>query len=118
MHAFDLFVLSSRAEPFGLVLLEAMAARRPVVATRAGGAPEIVQPGLTGELVPAGDSRALADAVIALLGDPDRARRYGAAGRRRAAEVFPVERMLTVTEQLYGQLLERAPLVASWRAAC
>jgi glycosyltransferase involved in cell wall biosynthesis len=101
MHAFDLFVLSSRAEPFGLVLLEAMAARKPVVTTRVGGVPEIVVPGETGDLVPAEDGLALADGMLALLADRERAHSYGEAGRRRVEEVFPIERMLTATERVY-----------------
>lgn len=105
MHSFDAFALSSRAEPFGLVLLEAMAARKPVVATGVGGVPEVVIPGQTGDLVPAGDRLALADALLALLAEPDRARCYGEAGRRRVEQVFPLERMLAATERLYRRPL-------------
>ena len=67
INAADLFVLPSRAEPFGLVLLEAMALGKPVVSTAAGGPLEIVQNGKTGLLVPPGDSAALADAIAQLL---------------------------------------------------
>jgi glycosyltransferase involved in cell wall biosynthesis len=101
MHAFDLFVLSSRAEPFGLVLLEAMAARRAVLATCVGGVPEVVVPGETGDLVAPEDSLALAEGILALLADTERAHWYGENGRRRVEENFPIERMLTATEQLY-----------------
>jgi glycosyltransferase involved in cell wall biosynthesis len=101
MHAFDLFALSSRSEPFGLVLLEAMAARRAIVATNAGGAPEVVVGGQTGTLVPSGDTNAMADALLILLRDRERAAAYGQAGRRRVEDVFPIDRMLTETEAVY-----------------
>ena len=101
MHAFDLFALSSRSEPFGLVLLEAMAARKAIVATDAGGAPEVVVNGETGALVPSGDSAAMAAALLSLLADRDRAHTYGQAGRTRVERVFPIERMLSETEAIY-----------------
>jgi glycosyltransferase involved in cell wall biosynthesis len=101
MQAVDLFALSSWSEPFGLVLLEAMAARRPVVATHAGGVPEVVTDGRTGTLVPPGDPRALANALLALLADRERADAYGRAGRERVASRFTLERMLDETEALY-----------------
>lgn len=107
MHAVRVFVLPSRAEPFGMVLLEAMAARTPVVATAVGGVPEVVLDRQTGHLVPPADARRLADAVIALLGSSDRARSYGEAGRQRVERVFPLERMLAATERLYRQALAR-----------
>jgi glycosyltransferase involved in cell wall biosynthesis len=101
MHAVELFALSSWSEPFGLVLLEAMAARRPVVATNAGGAPEVVVDGQTGTLVAPGDAAGMADALVALLADRDRALVYGAAGRARVEAVFPLRRMLDETEAIY-----------------
>jgi len=110
MRALEVFVLSSRAEPFGLVLLEAMAARKPVLATNVGGVPEVVVPGETGQLVQAGDSLAMSAGLLALLADPDRARRYGEAGRRRVEQVFTLERMLAATEHLYNGHLQRARL--------
>jgi glycosyltransferase involved in cell wall biosynthesis len=101
MHALDLFALSSWSEPFGLVLLEAMAARRPIVATNAGGAPEVVIGSETGTLVPPGDALAIGDALLTLLADQDRARAYGEAGRARVEREFPLERMLDETEAVY-----------------
>jgi glycosyltransferase involved in cell wall biosynthesis len=101
MHAFDLFALSSRSEPFGLVLLEAMAARQAIVATNAGGAPEVVVGGQTGTLVPSGDATAMADALLALLRDRERAEAYGWAGRQRVEDLFAMERMLAETEAVY-----------------
>lgn len=107
MHVMDVFVLPSRAEPFGLVLLEAMAARKPVIATAVGGVPEVVLDQQTGDLLPPSDAPRLADAVVALLRHAQRAQSYGEAGRQRAERVFPLERMLAATERLYRQALTR-----------
>ena len=81
MGALDVLVLPSRAEPFGTVLAEAMNAGTPVVATRVGGLPEVVEDGVTGRLVAPGDPEALAGAVLEVLG---RREEMGAAGRERA----------------------------------
>lgn len=91
--AADVFVLPSLAEPFGLVLLEAMALGRPVVATRVGGPLEIVVDGETGFLVPPSSPEALADALQALLADPALARRLGENGRVRYEGQFTVAKM-------------------------
>jgi glycosyltransferase involved in cell wall biosynthesis len=80
------------AEPYGLVPLEAMSARRPVVASRCGGIPETVVDGVTGHLVPPEDHEALAGKVADILTDPDAARALGDAGRRHVAERFDLER--------------------------
>jgi glycosyltransferase involved in cell wall biosynthesis len=92
--AFDVCVVPSlRQESFGLLALDAMRAGRPVVATRVGGLPEVVDDGVTGLLVPPGDPAALAAALERLLADPGLARGLGEAGRRRAAERFDAARM-------------------------
>jgi glycosyltransferase involved in cell wall biosynthesis len=88
LAASDVFVLPSRIEGLPLTVLEAMAAGKPVVATRVGGTPEAVVDGETGLLVPPGDIDALAHALDALLGDPVGARVLGEAGRRRAERTF------------------------------
>jgi glycosyltransferase involved in cell wall biosynthesis len=76
------------AEPYGLVPLEAMSARRPVVASRCGGIPETVVDGVTGWLVDPGDAEVFADRVASLIADPKHARLMGEAGRRRVTEHF------------------------------
>ncbi len=101
----DLFVLPSLGEHFGRVLIEAMAMGRAVVATDAGGVPEVVLDGETGLLVPPAQSRALAEAVLALLRDPARARRLGEAGRLRAEAEFSLARHVETVEALYKELL-------------
>lgn len=84
----SIFALPTRREAFGLSFVEAMAFELPVVATRIEAIPEIVADGETGLLVPPGDPAALAAALHALLADPPRARRMGAAGRARVAARF------------------------------
>ncbi|MBT4979617.1 MAG: glycosyltransferase [Gemmatimonadetes bacterium] len=105
--AFDIAVLTSENEAFGRVLIEAMAADKPVVATEFGGALEIVVPGQTGLLVPIGDARATADAVGSLLADSDRARALGVAGRERARAKFSIEAHVAQVEALYVEMLKR-----------
>ncbi|MFQ5669636.1 MAG: glycosyltransferase [Acidobacteriota bacterium] len=84
----DLAVLPSRSEGFGLVLVEAMAAGRPVVASRTGGIPEVVQDSPGGVLVPPGDSRALARALADLAGAPETLGAMGRAAREHVRERF------------------------------
>jgi glycosyltransferase involved in cell wall biosynthesis len=82
------------AEPFGRVLVEAMLAGRPVVATRAGGVPEVVTDGETGVLVPPGDARALTEALDALRRDPARVAQLAGRGATHARRAFSREAML------------------------
>jgi L-malate glycosyltransferase len=102
---FDVFVLSSVWEGMSNGLLEAMAAGRPVVATRVGGNPEVIVDGESGLLVPPRDPQALADAVLRLLRDPELARRMGAAASRRVEAEFTLPRMVHRLECLYDELL-------------
>jgi glycosyltransferase involved in cell wall biosynthesis len=106
MHAMDVFAMPSIWEGFGLVLLEAMAAGRPIVASRVATIPEVVLDGETGLLVPAGDPLALADALARLAADPDLASQFGEAGRERVRRQFSIEKMVGDTELLYRELLE------------
>ena len=101
----DVFVHTSRWEGFGIVLLEAMLAGLPVVATRVSAVPEVVADGDTGVLLEPGDVDGLAAALQALLTDRERARALGEAGRRRAREEFSVARMAERTQAVYDDVL-------------
>jgi len=101
----DMFVLASRWEGMPNVVLEAMAARRPVVATAVGGIPELVVPSETGLLVEPGDATGLSEAMAGVLADPERSREMGEAGRRRAEDEFSLGRMVGRYEELYERLL-------------
>lgn len=103
LRAADVLVHPARWEGFGLVLLEAMLAELPVVATQVSAIPEIVADGETGFLVPPGDATALADAVSRVLADDTLAERLGRAGRRRAEDRFGVERMARETAAVYAE---------------
>lgn len=103
----DVFCLCSLWESFGFVLVEAMAMKRPVVATRVGGIPEVVEDGQTGFLVSPEDPDALAEKVHKLLRDPALALRFGEAGRKRVEEHFSVGRMVAKYETLFSGLAGR-----------
>jgi glycosyltransferase involved in cell wall biosynthesis len=114
--AFDVFVLSSITEGLGTSLLDAMACGKPVVATAAGGIPEVVADGETGILVAPRDDRALAAAIVRLLRDPAVRARMGQAGLARVRQRFSAGRMVHETMLVYQRLLAghpRAPLVSS-----
>ena len=98
---FDLFVSPSRSEPFGLSIVEAMAAGVPVIATASEGACEVIDDQQTGRLVPIGDAEALADAISGLLADSELRERLSAEAQRRVRERFSLERMLDATEEVY-----------------
>ena len=104
IKGFDLFVMSSVTEGLGTSLLDAMACARPIVATRAGGIPEIVEDDITGLVVPPRDSRALAGAIVRALQDEALRKRLAAAGFQRVRERFTVERMVAETAAVYATL--------------
>jgi glycosyltransferase involved in cell wall biosynthesis len=104
MNEASLVLMPSREESFGLVALEAGIMGRPVVATAVGGLPEVVRNGVTGWTVPHDDAEALAAAAVQCISDPDRARRYGQAARRRALETFSLERYVNQYDALYRHL--------------
>jgi sugar transferase (PEP-CTERM/EpsH1 system associated) len=101
----DAFVLPSLYEGLPLSVLEAMAAGVPVVVTRVGGNPGIVDDGRNGLLVPAGDAPALAEAMGRIVDDAKLARTLGEEGRRRVAERHDIERVAERTYRLFGDLL-------------
>jgi len=107
MKRFDVFCLPSLSEGLSSAILAAMATRLPVVATDVGGIPELVDSGVTGYLVPPGDSVALAQALRHLFDDPQLGRRMGEAGRNKVERQFTIERKLEETERVYLELLER-----------
>src|SRR5262249_47460102 len=102
-----LFVQSSLSEGISLTLLEAMAAGVPIVATRVGGTPEVVDHGVTGLLVPPGHPAALAAAMLTVLNDRSLAQRMGAAARARAERYFSVRHMTASYEALYEAAVAR-----------
>lgn len=106
LEAMDLFLISSEHEGLPLALLEAMAMRLPVVATAVGGIPEVVEPGVSGMLVPFGDPAALAAAAAELLADPARRAALGEAARWRVEERFSIERMARELEAIYTQVAD------------
>jgi len=101
----SIFVMPSYYETFGISAMEAMAFGLPVVATRAGGLSEVVEDGVTGFLVPPGDSQAVAEAIIRLLRDQNLRRRMGEAGRKRVLDEFTVDRVLVQTLNVYDAIL-------------
>jgi glycosyltransferase involved in cell wall biosynthesis len=101
LRCIDVFVLPSEAEGFGRVILEAMAAGQPVVASRVGGIPEIVVHGETGFLVSPRQPGELAERILALLDDRERAAELGRAGRLRVREHFSMQSMMDQTLAIY-----------------
>jgi glycosyltransferase involved in cell wall biosynthesis len=106
--AFDIFAMSSVTEGLGTSLLDAMACARPIVATTAGGMPEVVADGETGILVPPRDAEAQAAAIVRLLKDQPLRAAMGAAGERRVRERFSSERMVQDTLELYKRVCMHA----------
>jgi glycosyltransferase involved in cell wall biosynthesis len=103
MPLFDMLVLPSLNEGMGRVLVEAMAAGKPVVASRVGGIPDLVRDGETGYLVPPADEKALADGIKMLLDDPERAKQMGQQGKEYCHQ-FSLEAMIEKLDNLYSDL--------------
>jgi glycosyltransferase involved in cell wall biosynthesis len=107
VDAADVFVHAAvYPEPFPRSLLEALALRKPVVATRAGGIPEIVENGRTGLLVEPSDPNLLAEAVSALLKDRQKALSLGINGRKKVERDFTIEKHVALLSEFYDKLLE------------
>ena len=106
LSAVDVLVVSSSSpEPFGLVVIEGMAAGKPVVATAAGGIPEIIQDGVNGVLVPPRDPHSMASAIEELLQDSGKAARIGSAGRRHVLDRFTIETQSESVRRVYDAVL-------------
>ena len=107
IKGFDLFAMSSVTEGLGTSLLDAMACGKPIVATDAGGIPEVVDHGVTGTVVPPRDPRAMATAIVELLRDESRRQKMGQAGLARVKASFTVERMVAATAKVYARAAGR-----------
>lgn len=111
----DVSVLTSLKEGCSNVILESMAAGRPVVATDVGGNRELIEGGRTGYLVPPGDAAGIARRVVELLRDDELRQRMGEAGRERARSLFTAERMVQDTTRFYlSALASRVPGLEEW----
>lgn len=104
LAALDLFVMPSHLEGLGTIVLDALAAGKPVVAARAGGIPDILQDGVEGLLVPPKDPESLSRAIRRVLADRGLAQRLAAAGRKRVEERFGVDAMVEGNLRLYQEL--------------
>jgi glycosyltransferase involved in cell wall biosynthesis len=108
IKGFDVFAMSSVTEGLGTSLLDAMACSRPIVATTAGGIPEIIVDGVTGLLAPPRDHAGMARAIVDLLHDEARRRQMGQAGLARVRELFTVDRMVAETAAVYARVAGRS----------
>ena len=107
LQMFDIFVLPSLYEATGIVLAEAMACGKPVVTTRVGGLPELIQQGEDGFLIPPGDSLRLAQKIAYVAKDRDLARRVGEKAAAKARNLFDMPKMINDYEGLYQSLLKK-----------
>lgn len=106
---FDVVVHASvLPEPFGRVILEAMACKKPVIGARAGAIPEIIEEGKTGLTFPPGNSDQLAEAITGLIGDRERISRFGENGFNRLVKEFHIARNIEATQRLYERILGAA----------
>ncbi|MCR4429030.1 MAG: glycosyltransferase family 4 protein [Caldiserica bacterium] len=106
VEALDVIVLTSLSEGLPVTLLEAMALKKPVVATRVGGVPEVVKDGVTGFLVPSGDSQGFSRVLISLFKNHDLMREMGERGRKWVEENFSLSTMAEKTDKVYFEVLE------------
>lgn len=107
LAAMDIYVHPALMEGFGIAMLEAMAMEKPIVASRVGGIPEVVEDGVTGLLVPPGDPSALALALMRLLEEPHTRERMGRAGRERLETHFTAEQIMSTLRTLYAEISTR-----------
>src|SRR5438094_7705407 len=98
-----------RSETIPPASRQSLAVDTPVVASTVGGSPEPIRDGENGRLVPPGDAKARADAVLALLGDPERARAMARAGQALIRERYSIDATMTRTSAVYRELLDAGP---------
>lgn len=101
----DLFLLPSESESFGMAALEAMASEVPVIATRTGGLPEVVEDGEAGYLLPVGAVEEMTERAVEILSDPEKRRRMGERAREIAIERFSAERVIPLYVDFYDRVL-------------
>ena len=107
MNIFDIFILPSLSEGLSNVLLEAMAASKPVIATNVGGNPEVVEDGRTGLLVPPKDPKKIAEAVNELLDNKNKRLEMGKAGLERVKEKFSISKTVREYKKVYLKVLHK-----------
>ena len=106
LNCADVLLLPSEIESFGLAALEAMACGVPVVASRVGGLPEVIDDGVEGYLVPSHDVETMAERALSILTDADRREQMGRAARKRASTQFCSDKIIPLYEALYRRVLE------------
>jgi glycosyltransferase involved in cell wall biosynthesis len=106
LHLIDIFVLASINEGMGRAILEAMASGLPVIATKTGGIPELIQDGVNGILIPTKNSQMISDAVLKLIRNPNLRQHYGENGLKSVTEKFGIEMMVKNLESLYDNLMK------------
>jgi len=106
LNCADVMLLPSEIESFGLAALEAMACGVPVVASRVGGLPEVIDDGVEGYLVPSHDVETMAERALAILTDADRREEMGRAARKRASTQFCSDKIIPLYEALYRRVLD------------
>ena len=109
LEAIDIFCLPSLQQGLGVLMLEAMALGRPVIASGVGGVMTVIDDNMTGLIVPPSDSRSLGDRIIELLKDRDKARRIAAAGQQMVRDRFNENRMLDEVMQVYREVHDARP---------
>lgn len=118
LAACDLFALPSIQEGFPMVILEALAAGKAVVASEVGAIPDVIRHGATGLLVPPGDAEALADALCLLIEDEGARQRLGQSGRELVREAYDFERTIGQYDELYQSVLGEAGMLSmGWGAS-
>ena len=102
---------STTGEPFGQVIIEGMAASKPVVATNGGGVPEIIQDGVTGVLVPMKDVNRMTEAMSLLIEQPEMAARMGRLGHEHVIGKFTIQRTCRMLEHIYREMKGHASTI-------